>query len=187
MHSVISLKLIWHIYMFLNTLSGGKSCLVVPGVAVLPRATETVITLGWRVMMAGPCTCFHMYDENFLWYCGNFMLKKIFLFVSCPQSIFEKIPWCLLHWPMSIVHSHWGLWCLESHDRPCCLLHQKTPAGPPTKTKDTRGRTATLCYQTLTSAAAVATCVYQSHIGLVNHKEYLQSMWTTFFFCKVKP
>ena len=30
----------------LNTLSGGKSCLVVPGVAVRPWATETVL-LTW--------------------------------------------------------------------------------------------------------------------------------------------
>ena len=33
----IYMKLIWHIYItLLNTLSGGKSCLVAPGVAVLP-------------------------------------------------------------------------------------------------------------------------------------------------------
>ena len=33
----------------LNTLSDGKSCLVAPGVAIPPWATETVITLvgGW--------------------------------------------------------------------------------------------------------------------------------------------
>ena len=32
------------IYIFLNTLSGGKSCSVAPGVAVLPWATETVLS-----------------------------------------------------------------------------------------------------------------------------------------------
>ena len=39
--------MIWCIYRYiflLNTLSGGKSCLVVPGVVVLPWATETVLS-----------------------------------------------------------------------------------------------------------------------------------------------
>ena len=33
-----------YIYIFLNTLSGGKSCSVAPGVAVPPWATETVLS-----------------------------------------------------------------------------------------------------------------------------------------------
>ena len=33
-----------YIYDSLNTLSGGKNCLVAPGVAVLPWATETVLS-----------------------------------------------------------------------------------------------------------------------------------------------
>ena len=47
----------------LNTLSVAKSCLVAPGVAVPPWATETVITPGWRLMRVGYRTCFHtLYD-----------------------------------------------------------------------------------------------------------------------------
>ena len=42
----------------LNILSGGKSSLLVPGVAVPTLATETVITPGWRLMRARYRTCF---------------------------------------------------------------------------------------------------------------------------------
>ena len=41
---------IYDMYIYLKTLSGDKSCLVVPGVTVLPGATETVLSLlvgGW--------------------------------------------------------------------------------------------------------------------------------------------
>ena len=92
-------QLIWHIYIYiyiyiyiiyiyiyiyiilLNTLSGGKSCLVVPGVAVPPWATKTVITTGWRLIRAGYCTCFHTYDE-----------KKMTFFLSLNLNM--EHPWC---------------------------------------------------------------------------------------------
>ena len=46
-------------------MSGGKSCLVAPGVAVPPWATKTVITPGWQLMRTGYRTCFHtLYDEK---------------------------------------------------------------------------------------------------------------------------
>ena len=53
----------------LNTLSGGKSCLVAPRVAIAPWATETVITPVLRLMRTGYRTCFHtLYNEYYYIY-----------------------------------------------------------------------------------------------------------------------
>ena len=59
----LSLSLPFYLSLYIY-LPGGKSCLVAPGVAVPPWATETVITPGWRLMRAGYCTFFNtLYDE----------------------------------------------------------------------------------------------------------------------------
>ena len=44
MHLIDLAYIYIYIYDSLNTLSGGKSCLVAPGVAVPPWATETVLS-----------------------------------------------------------------------------------------------------------------------------------------------
>ena len=58
-----------YIDIFLNTLSGGKSCSVAPGVAVPPWATETVLS-PW--MAAGEARVSHVLPHVVWW-------KKIFL------------------------------------------------------------------------------------------------------------
>ena len=74
----------WYIYDSLNTLSGGKSCLVAPGVAVPPWATENcVITPGWRLMKTWYRTCFHtLYDKkNIYFWLNNIDMFCLHIFI----------------------------------------------------------------------------------------------------------
>ena len=84
------------VYNFSNTLSGGKTYLVAPGVVapgvvVLPWAIETVLSpLGWRLIRAGYRTYFHtLYDEKIRKYacvCLCFPLDKAWHKVNDPKA-----------------------------------------------------------------------------------------------------
>ena len=73
-------------FFFLNTLSGGKSCLVAPGVAVPPWATETVLS-PW--MAADEARVSHVLP-HVVWWKLYMICKHILLitFLNEPELFF---------------------------------------------------------------------------------------------------
>ena len=103
----------------LNTLSGGKSCLVAPRVAVPPWANETVLSPWWRLMRTEYHTCFHtLYDEKKYIYI-------IYHFRSLWLSFHNYSRLCAFFWQIFLFNSFHisprifksGLWFGQSFNR----------------------------------------------------------------------
>ena len=74
-----------YIYNSLNTLSIGKSCLVAPGVAVLPWATETVLSPlvgGWWGQGIARAFTRMMKEKK----------KNIYIYIRCPFWLYSLYP-----------------------------------------------------------------------------------------------
>ena len=75
--SIMFNEIYMYIYLcifLLNTLPGGKSCLVAPGVAVPPWATETVLS-PWLAADEGRVS--HVLSHVVLWKSGNIFFLYI--------------------------------------------------------------------------------------------------------------